>query len=57
MKSRNATLIPPMTASTRERKAKVMPALKRPTATIQTVRIRLQRSSEPSCAPHTAAIR
>ena len=50
-------LIRPITPSTRLEKVAGSWRLKAATATLQIDRIKIHSSSEPSCAPHTAATR
>ena len=51
------TLISPSTPSTRARNATGSPPDSAATSSVQVARIRIHSSSEPSCAPHTAATR
>ncbi len=57
MNKRNPTLIRPITPKMRARIASGRWVEKKETATIQMLRMNIQRSNEPSCAPQMAARR
>ena len=57
MKARKPTAISPITAITREANTSGSFWLNAASATVHILRIRIHSSSEPSCAPHTAAMR